>query len=181
MKNLILFTITILLTSFSCKAQTVIYDVTATPEQITGNSYYIKDISNQFDVVLGVWKWEEGNSYFEITLQKFEMESYSTLSTKFYDRIYGKYKYVENGVVIAEVSEIVPYPNFKLILTFDTPLIYKVGIKDIVSGKGKSGEFTITAPNTATLELWDSGGVRIGGNVSLLPFSLPTSVVLTKQ
>ena len=180
MKKLILFT-TVFVVMLSCSAQSIVYDITASPEQIVGDNYYIKDVNNQFSSVVGTWKWQDGISYFEITLQKFEMESYSSSSTKYYDHIYGKYKYVENGVVIAEVSQINPFPNFKLVFSFDTPTKYIIGINDVVSGKNKKGYFIIISPNTATLELKDIEGVNIGGYNSIIPFSLPISVTLTKQ
>lgn len=164
---------------FNCKAQT--FNLGTPPENVPLDNYYLKDLENSLDNIVGVWKWVNGNSYFEITLQEFEHYNYPSTTNQYWDAIFGKYKYVENGNVIAEVNDISSFPNFKLTLIFVTPNLYKVIIEDIVSNKGKIGEFTLTSSNTATLELWESGGVRVGDNISLLPFSLPTSVVLTKQ
>ncbi|WP_283637549.1 DUF6705 family protein [Aquaticitalea lipolytica] len=177
----ILIILTILINLYNCKAQTVYNFGTPIENIVDYNNSYIKDIDNHHDEIVGVWKWEIGNSFFEITLQEFEHYSYPSTSTQFSDDIFGKYKYVVNGNTIAEVNNINPLPSFNLSLTYNTPIEYSVVIRDIVSGKVKVGKFRLTSSNTANLELWDREGVNIGGNNSIIPFSLPISVTLTKQ
>jgi hypothetical protein len=176
MKHILILLITTL-SIFSCKAQTV-YPIGT--YDIPGNNYYTKDTNNHHDAIVGIWKWESGNTSFEITLQEFEMYSDPISPTVFTDAIFGKYTYIENGVIIAEVNEIRTLPLFFLSLTFRTPTKYAVVIGDVVSTRSMVGEFILTSATTATLELWHSGGVRFGYE-DKPPFALPMSLVLTKQ
>lgn len=61
---------------------------------IAESSYYVKDIENHHDDIVGIWRWEEGNNSFEITLQEFEMYQDFFVATQYYDRIFGKYTYM---------------------------------------------------------------------------------------
>jgi len=176
MKNIIL--IVSIFCFAACKAQTI-YNVGTPIENITESDYYIKDINNHYDDIVGTWLWEDGNSSFEITLQKFEMYSYPSSSTYYADMIFGKYKYIEDGVLISEIVEILPYPNFKVAFNYKNSTKYVVIISDVVSETNRIGEFILTSPTTANLELWINEGVKVNyGNG--LDFSLPTSVTLTK-
>ena len=73
MKNLLIIAFTLIF--ISCKAQTV-YNLDIMPGDRVSDNYYIKDINNQYDAIVGVWKWQQGNDSFEITLQKFTKYSY---------------------------------------------------------------------------------------------------------
>jgi len=162
---------------YSCKAQTIYPLGTA---DIVETNYYVKDLNNDHDAIVGVWRWENGNSYFEITLQEFEMSNYPSFSTEYYDSIFGKYIYVENGLTIAEVQFIEGLPNAKLALHFETPTEYKIVIDDVLSDITKVGEFVITNTNTATFRLWNAEGVKLNESNGQ-DFALPTDLVLTKQ
>lgn len=180
MKKILIFTV-VVFSLFACKAQTI-YSKGTQPEAMEADNIYIKDINNDHDLVLGTWKWEDGNSYFEITLQEFEMYHYPDNSTRYYDAIFGKYKYVENGVVIAETTTIETLPNFSVGFNYWTSTLYNVGIKDVVSDKSMVGEFQITATDTATLNLWRSEGIRVNSpDNNGIDFSLPMSITLIKQ
>ena len=93
MKNLILFSL-LIVSLYSCKAQTTIYNLGTYDINETENTY-IKDVDNHHDAIVGTWKWEDGTNSFEITLQEFEMQNYPSTSTEYYDRIFGKYKYIQ--------------------------------------------------------------------------------------
>ncbi|TXD80793.1 hypothetical protein ESY86_19980 [Subsaximicrobium wynnwilliamsii] len=178
-KIIILLAVTV--SFYICKAQTV-YSFDVEPENMTSDNYYIKDLNNEHDAIIGTWKWEEGNSTFEITLQEFQMYNYPENSTRYYDAIFGKYKYIENGNLIAEVNSIQPFPNSKLVFNFKSSTEYSIVIKDMVSLKSMVGEFQIISGNTATLNLWRSEGVRVNSpGDNGIEFSLPTSISLTKQ
>lgn len=176
-KNLIAL---IILFFYACKAQTI-YGFDVEPEDMNRDNYYVKDINNEHDAIVGTWRWESGNTSFEITLQEFEMYNYPDNSNRYRDAIFGKYKYIENGNVVAETTTIEPLPNFSLGFNYFTSTLYNVVIKDVVSLKSMVGEFEIISENTATLNLSRSEGVKLNhpGNNNI-PFSLPTSVTLTK-
>lgn len=173
----------LVLSLYSCKAQTSIYNIGTPPEERTVvDNYYYKDINNEYTSVLGTWIWEDNNNTFEITFEKFEMYNYPNSVQQYWDAIFGKYKYTENNVVISEVTQIETFPDFKLHLSFVSPTEYDVFIKDVVSGKSKVGKLVLsTQDNTATLELKNPEGVKVDNAISFTPFSLPTSIILTKQ
>ncbi|PQB05372.1 DUF6705 family protein [Aureitalea marina] len=165
------------LSIISCKAQTI-YPLGT--HDMVESKYYVKDIDEHHNDIVGTWRWENENSSFEIVLQEFEMFHYPNKSTAYYDVVFGKYTYVENGEVIASVQQIQPIPNSKLTLHFSEELSYKVVIEDVVSETSKVGEFVLVSSNTATMNLWNSNGVKINyGNG--LAWALPESVMLIKQ
>ena len=164
----------------SCKSQLTIYNIDTPPEQRTvTDNYYYKDIDNHHDAIVGTWRWQNGDSFFEITLQEFEQYSTSISPNIFIDKIFGKYTYQENGQVIANIESIDTFVDFKLSLSYRTPTEYAVVIRDVISDTGKIGEFILTSSTTATLSLRNSGGVKVNyGNEQ--EWSLPTSVTLAK-
>lgn len=175
----ILFTV-LILTTISCRAQLTIYNIDTPPtERTVTDNYYYKDINNHHDAVVGIWRWENGNNSFELTLQEFEQYS-DPLSPNIYsDDIYGKYTYIENGQTIVNIQEIGTFTSLKFSLGFVNPTEYNVVIKDPVSDTNKVGTFEITSPTTAVMKLWNSEGVKINyGNGQ--PWSLPTYFELTK-
>ncbi len=173
------FFLIIVFSFISCKSQ-IIYDLGTTPENMVSDNFYIKDLNNHHNTIIGVWKWQDGNSSFEITLQEFEHYSESITPNQYRDEIYGKYKYVKNGITIAEVNEIEVFINFKLSLIFQTPINYAITIGDVVSSKGKAGDFILTSATTALWELKDIEGIKVGTETGI-DFALPTSLTLTKQ
>ena len=147
---------------------------------INETRYYMKDIDNYHDLIVGTWRWKDGDSSFEITLQEFEMFNYPSSSTEFHNEIFGRYTYINDEVLIADVQNIETIPNSKVVFNFDNETRYKVIIKDIVSGRTKVGEFVLTSSSTAIFRLWNSEGLKINeGNGQ--DFVLPTNLVLTKQ
>ena len=176
-KTIIILVMT--LSVFACKAQTI-YGFGTAPEDMEPDNIYIKDINNDHDLIVGTWKWEDGDNSFEITLQEFEMYNYPSDSDNYFDAIFGKYKYIEDGNVVSETSTIESYPNIFLTLNFYSPTIYNVVIKDVVSNKHMVGQFVIISSNIATFNIQESQGIRVNAD-SGIDFTLPTSVTLTKQ
>ena len=184
MKTII--TTLILTVSFiSCKAQTV-YNLNNLPEDVPFNNVYLKDVENHFDALVGVWKWEQGNNSFEVTLQKFEKYKWPAFSTSYDDIIFGKYTYIENGNVLSEVTSIETFPNVKLVMQFQSPTEYTIRILDVASDKSLGGTFVINSNGTATFNLDttrpSSGGYYHPSNPpSSVLFSLPANATLIKQ
>ncbi len=170
-----------IVSTLSCKAQLTVYNIDTPPENRTvTDNYYYKDIDNHHDAIVGVWRWEDGNTSFEMTLQEFEQYSYPISPNIYLDAVYGKYTYIENGQTIVNITEIETFVNLKLSLGFRSPTEYGVVIGDPTSETNKVGEFILTSPTTATMRLWDSEGVKINyGNGQ--PWALPTYFELTKQ
>lgn len=146
-----------------------------------GKRYYIKDIHNHYKDVIGVWKWEDGDDFFEITLAKFEKSSYPEKSKRYRDKIFGKYKFVKKGKVIAEVKDIKPLPDFVLSLHYAGPTKYRLLIRDIISGKSKQGEMNLVNDTLAKITLKDIGGIRLKkNNKKSKEFTLPIEILLTR-
>jgi len=93
----IIFTITLGLIFFNCKAQSPILnmeDTNVTKSKAPDNSYY-KDVNNVLNNYEGTWLYTDGNTSLKIILVK------STLyfNGKFYeDLLIGGYQYIENGI-----------------------------------------------------------------------------------
>ena len=89
MKNSISL-ITLLVFCISCSAQHTIVDVSNKIDWTTNT--YLKDTNNHFEDVLGTWKWEEGNSSFEIEFTKITNYNYEGINMAI-DFILARYKY----------------------------------------------------------------------------------------
>ncbi len=178
MKNIIII-LAILFITVACKAQQIV-PLGTSYESIENRNFYIKDIDNHHDAIVGVWKWEDGDNSFEITLQEFEMFNYPPSLQQFRDEIFGKYTYIENGVQIAFVSEINVTPDAVLYVNYLSPTSYDVIMVDVSTGAYKVGEFVLLDDNTATLSLRASEGIKID-YVGSENFSLPTDITLIKQ
>jgi hypothetical protein len=102
MKNTII--ILILSIFINCKAQTPIIpliDRSQSYGQING-AYY-KDVENFLNNFEGTWVWQDGNSALTFVFEKIESYHNTPLNANFYeDLLVGEFKYVENGVVIAD-------------------------------------------------------------------------------
>jgi len=181
MKNIIL---AVLVISFvSCKAQMNIYPIGTGIGGIDQNQpYYVKDVNNHHEAIVGVWKWQDGNESFEITIQEFEMYTYAPASYGVYrDMLFGKYKYELDGEIICETTEILPFPSGNLALTYGSPIEYFIQIKDVISLKRRVGEFKLINSTTASWQLWISEGLKVGFPETGIDFLLPTGMFLTKQ
>jgi hypothetical protein len=180
MKN-VLTLITLLVFYISCSAQHTIVDVSNKIDWTTNT--YLKDTNNHFEDVLGNWKWEEGNSSFEIEFTKITNYNYEGINMAI-DFILGRYKYIEDGVVVSDISNNNSYTplDFRATLVFVNPTEYTFIIHDDVSDKTKKGPFTLSTnglETIATFSLRDpEGTVTYPTNIE---FSLPTQLTLIKQ
>lgn len=171
---------------FGCKAQTI-YSLETEPENRTADSYYVKDTNNIHDQIVGVWRWESGNSSFEITLQEFEQNPLYSGSIIYWDDIFGKYKFIEDGSIMAEVTTIANsiQDQPKIYVGYKSANTFHIQITDVISEKYKVGEFILNSNGTATMTLQDpigSSGVRTPNDppTNNLGFQLPTNITLTK-
>ncbi len=98
----------IILLTISCKSQNIVpYD--SDQDIFTPNSgNYYKDTNNDFNIYEGEWKWENtiNNSELIFIFEKEENISSSAGYTK--DLLIGEYKFIENGV---ELANTLLYPN----------------------------------------------------------------------
>ncbi len=92
-----IYIITVLLISFSCKAQQHVVGIYSNEDFKTNSNYYLKDLDNDFDKFLGTWKWEDGNTSLTFTLNK-EIKYQLDATSMYKDMLVGEYRYVENGV-----------------------------------------------------------------------------------
>ncbi|PWK20850.1 DUF6705 family protein [Xanthomarina spongicola] len=101
----------------SCKAQSItpLYPVTSNQTNETITNRYYKDVDNDYNPYVGIWKWESGNNSLTIIFNKFE--HYPSGSGDYFDFLLGEYKYTENSV--------------ELVNTF--PLIEPIGVPNIVN------------------------------------------------
>lgn len=98
MKKLIL--ILIILPILSCKAQIVAYDSDERVFVPNSGAYY-KDTNNHFNPFIGEWKWENNTNNSSITLIFKKEENIDSGDGFTYDLLVGEYKYVENGLELA--------------------------------------------------------------------------------
>ena len=185
MKNITLIILSFI-SLYNCKAKTI-YPQGTMPENIEGDNYYIKATQNTNDNFVGTWIWEKGNDSFKLTLEEFEQYSYPENSTQYRDAIFGKYKYIENGIVISETTDIFntndrPLP--RVIAHYKAQNIIWISISDVSSKKYKVGEFSLNDDETATLTLNEPiKGIKVidpNNPPTNLEFQLPTNISLTK-
>ena len=60
-------------------------------------TYYYKDVNNDLNKFLGTWTFQDTNSELIVT---FYFNEHHDLGGAFYDGLYAKFKYTENGAVI---------------------------------------------------------------------------------
>ncbi|KMQ67721.1 hypothetical protein ACM39_12845 [Chryseobacterium sp. FH2] len=107
MKNIIL--LMFLITTISCKAQ--IYPLSTSAGDVPSGAY-IKDINNELDQYVGLWKanWQGKTIYLD--LRKIKLKSESLMSSFYYysDQILGERKIIDaNGTV--EIDRISNFDN----------------------------------------------------------------------
>lgn len=200
-----IFFILTFIVSFNFKAQspvisTVVYanndDIELT------EASYLKDVENKFSPFLGTWKWQDGNNELTITFTKLEMV-YNNGLDYYCDYLIGKYKYVENGIVIFNSLN---YNGINANNFFTSK-----GFPFVINGSGYAGDNyqdlsfydnikekychasieilqvlelpkgTITS-DQMQWKLWDKEHITVNGEPNLQQgFSIPNEVVLTKK
>ncbi|MFD2586540.1 DUF6705 family protein [Croceitalea marina] len=99
--------LTILL-PISCKAQNIV-PIYNSPIQAPPSPRYYKDVDNDFDRIVGTWKWQEGNSSLTVEFKKVVRAPFAGNSVT--DILIGGYTYVKNGVVC---TNSLPMPNLPM-------------------------------------------------------------------
>ena len=94
-----LVNIALLITLFSCKAQTIIVPLGSTENLEHSINYYEKDVNNEFGKFEGTWKYQSGST--QITLKLKKEVHYLSPSNYYTDMLVGEYQYIENGTEIA--------------------------------------------------------------------------------
>lgn len=95
MKNII--KIIVILSVFSCKAQTIIIPLDSNQDYENSPDYYIKDINNDLNKFEGTWKYQNGTTEITIILKK---ELHYTISNEdnHEDLLVGEYQYIEDSI-----------------------------------------------------------------------------------
>ena len=94
MKHIV--SIILIISFFSCKAQSVIEPIGSGEDFQKTPDYYVKDVNNEFNKFIGTWKFIDGNTELIFKLKK-EIQYQTSEDSNYMDLLVGEYKYVENG------------------------------------------------------------------------------------
>ena len=127
-----LLNIALLITLFSCKAQTIIVPLGSGQYYELTPNYYLKDVNNEFGKFEGSWKYQNGSTQIIFKLKK---ETHYQISSDrdYQDLLVGEYQYIENGAEIANTLS-----------DFNNPLV--LGYSHNISG----GTFSHRLPGNCT-------------------------------
>lgn len=145
--KVILIQILFMLVIMVANAQSPIHPLSIERGSIPDGAY-IKDTNNDLDKFVGTWKYTQGNDEFTIVIQKVIQQ----FNGDYYeDEVVGRFKYVQNGVVVADYlnsldaqisGNIISSDKKELFLHIDDPekprASYRLNLKfldtDIMSG-----------------------------------------------
>ncbi|MEZ4837918.1 DUF6705 family protein [Flavobacterium sp.] len=100
----------LILSIFSCKAQSIIVPIGSGQDFEKNPTYYIKDVNNEFDKFEGTWKYQNGTT--EITFKLKKEEHYQAAENYNYiDLLVGEYLYIANGFEVANTLPRFDNPN----------------------------------------------------------------------
>lgn len=188
MKNIFkIITVLILNVSF---AQTIIpIEQRKNTTEIDGETYYYKDVNGVYNKFLGNWKYQNSTTnptkIVEITFYKREMVESGMGG--YYDEIFARIKYTENGVVIYNT-----FPDNQPILNTRDYNIFGSSFKEPNNTNklnlnyynepglgGKTGWLNLIYNNSSGVETlnWKVMTFRDPNN----PFKMPYNMVLIKQ
>ena len=85
-----LVNIALLITLFSCKAQTIIVPLGSTENLEHSINYYEKDVNNEFGKFEGTWKYQNGNTQIIFKLKK-ETHYQISSDSDYEDLLVGEY------------------------------------------------------------------------------------------
>jgi len=97
--------ITIILTSLSCKAQTII-PMYGGHEFDDNQNFYLKDVDNILNNYEGTWKWENGNDSFTLKLKKVE-QAQEEPGALFEDVLVGEYEYTQDNAQLVNTLNLI--------------------------------------------------------------------------
>jgi len=97
MKTLIVILISLTTTFFYAQEQIIPLTEIGEINEQENVTYYYKDIDGDLNKFLGTWKLQDANKELIVT---FYLNEHYNLGGTFYDEIYAKFKYSENGTII---------------------------------------------------------------------------------
>lgn len=179
------------LTSLVMKAQETTIPLTqlGSLDETENVTYYYKDINGDLDKFLGTWKYQvSGKELFVKFYKNVHRESGGT----YYDDIYAKFKYTENGIVIyntlLDTSESSKYKIFggsifedslnEISVSYFEPT--NIPYKGAVNPRLNLEFLPCTTMGCSPQLKWDIFWVR-NKDSEQWPFKIPSSLVLTKQ
>lgn len=95
MKNTII--LILMITAFSCKAQSIIKPIGTRSCPTYDSNCYEKDVDNEFNKFVGEWKYQNVNTSLTIKLKK-ELHYQIANNRNYMDLLIGEYQYIENGI-----------------------------------------------------------------------------------
>ena len=107
MKRIIII---LILTTLSCKAQTIIKPMGTNDFCRNDPNCYEKDVNNEFDKFVGEWKYQNSNTSLTLKLKK-ELHYQTSTASNYEDLLVGEYQYIENGVEKANTLADFDSPN----------------------------------------------------------------------
>lgn len=191
MKNLIILIISLITTVFHAQEQIVpLTDLGEINEQ-ENVTYYYKDINGDLNKFLGTWIYQDTNKELIVT---FYFNEHTESGGTYYDEIYAKFKYTENGLIIydtlLDISDDAKYHIFGASIFADSlnelSLSYFEPTNITYNGAVSPDLNLEFLPcNTNTLDCspqlkWDIFWTR-NRDSDVWPFKIPSHLTLTKQ
>lgn len=150
-------------------------------------TYYYKDINNDLDKFVGTWIYNNGSINF--TIKFYKLNHYQSGTGDFYDKIYSKIKFINNGVIVYDTLNEFDY-NHSDISGADLFLndVNKLGLT-----YRESSGIPVTSIPSVDLEYLPCTGLgcqpQLNWHNTYLketaeepwPFVIPTDMILTKQ
>ncbi|TQD40664.1 DUF6705 family protein [Haloflavibacter putidus] len=202
MKNIITLVFLLTLIAFNCKAQTI--SLSNVNRLNIPDGAYVKDTDGKLNAFVGTWQWTNGSDEFTVVFVKKLMDNGNGASSYYEDFILGGYRYIENGIEVAnnlnfttsfDVNDISTFANYAKIITspYNNFKTLRMQVGDVVKHKSLGGSFELinplTLPNgnfTATEAHWklrEKEFISVNGKPALPEegIGLPNDIILTKQ
>ncbi len=202
MKNIITLVFLLTLIAFNCKAQTI--SLTNVNWLTVPDGAYVKDTDGKLSAFVGTWQWTNGNDEFTVVFVKKEMYNLENTNDYSEDKLLGSYRYIKNGVEVAnnlnfttsfDVNDISTFSNYADIITTNHSDFkgLQMQVYDKVKHKNLGGSFELinplTLPNgnfSATEARWklrEKEFISVNGEPALPEdgIGLPNDIILTKQ
>ena len=183
-------TITIIafMITLSCSSQNQIVPLTQQNLSNFTEGIYLKDTQGLLTPYIGTWVWQNGNSSLNIVIEKLIMDYEATTTKQYRDKLVGRIKYIENGVLIfSTLTSEIPSLTQRNGIPINNNLTFS--FEDTLTYHRFGGFVKISLINNglqANFRLRDVEGPRFylpGEQQDDVNFSIPknTDFVLTKQ
>jgi len=104
----------------SCKAQNIVPIFNDTGVDLPENNAYLKDVDNDYNPYVGIWKWESGSNSLTIIFNKIIQNDNG--NGDFADLLVGEYQYIENRVELVNTFPIMEPIGIPIIINPDNGL-----------------------------------------------------------